>query len=309
MITRRPHHLPHRPGVVLLMAMLIMSAIIGATIAVSVLIAISVQQSRNINNFIVASVAADSGLERSLAIVKLGRVDQTLIDTAGDKSVGTVPPGAIDKTDASLPTVGSHFEVAADSSIGSNIVTGQILQGQTYNLDILKKGSSLPNLLNFWAVAMSGTCSRSIPSIELSIELIGPDGLKIFTSRRYFNPCMMGLGYTIDLRTGFVDDLGNPPSGPDYTDALGYRLHIRPVNFNMNFLSLYLIDSSILSCPGHTPSTGDYCPANYFGQVAITSTGRYGQSQSQKTATVLWQVPASPLFNNVIFTEGEIVPK
>lgn len=299
------HFRTKRRGVVLLMSMLIMATITASTIAVATLIVVSIRQTTNLNNFILASVAADSGIERSLAVVKAGRDGQLIKDT-----VGTGQPATIGRTSVAGGSAAT-FETASQPT--SEAFTVPVLQeNKVLDFDLLKyideygATHEAPTFIKITGdpLPYNSVTSSENPYLELIWEVLSSDsggtGTSRFTGREYVNDLITPTIRNLNVR--LTDENGLPPSGSLLTQALGYRIHLRPVNTN----GLAITNLKLVPCPSENDCSN---PLDLPTHISITSTGKLGQSQSEKRASVLWQVPASGLFQNVLFTEGEIIPQ
>lgn len=281
-----------RSGVVLLLALLLMAAITASTIAVSVVINTTSRQSKNLDDFILSSLAADSGLERSLAIVTAGRKAASLSTTVGAATGFNSP----------VQTNRASYSVTATSSSGP-LTVPSLSAGQSFTFDIIDAdgpctGVEAPSLLSLNGVGTSGV-------LDVSWVVIAYDGTTSYTGRTFLTNSGYTSGPPIDLKI-VATEQSNTPSTPSlFTGVckpLGFRIRVRAGSGPVS--NVTATPYTTVGCVA--PATS--CPASIPSRIAITSTGQTGATRSVKTATVLWQLPSSPLFNFVIFTEGPIIP-
>lgn len=282
----------------MLLALLIMASITATGIATSVIITTTHRQSKNLSNYIGASLAADSGIERALAVLKTGRQATEMSTTLG-----------VATTSATLPTSKATFAVT--TGVAEAPKTPQtainLNAGQSFTFDILDPGTTRTKLRivsNFTDSAynpVSGTwetcASTCSGGLEVAWTVISKTGSTANLNRSY--PSTSGIKINLlEVRS----DASNLPStlisGSNY---LGFRIKLTAMpNHNISNLKFAPCTSS---CSG-----GD--DLDLLGKVKFTSIGRDETQTSEvtKTAEVLWQPPASGFFNYVIFTEGKIEP-
>ncbi len=294
-----------RRSVVLILALLLMGAIIGSTIALSTIIADSTHQSQTLNDFIAASLTADSGLERGLAVVKAGRRDQTLPDTI----TAIATNGANYTTTAETPT-------ANDSITRPQLRPGEVVSFDILNIDASGLSAPLSSLITVNGSTQPATVGGPPVSGQavLDISWIGLDvnGEQIYSGRAFQQ--IDGSSHQLDLMAipNIRDVNGNPPINVALSLTRGFRIRITAASKPDVFLGGTPDDSAanikINSVFNFSVTGGDTGVIGFPSRINITSTGKVNNSQSQKTASVLWQLPASPLFNYVLFTEGDIIP-
>lgn len=286
----------HRPAAVLVLALLLMSAIIGSSIALSIVISDSGRQSSTLNNFITASLAADSGLERGLAVVKAGRVSQPKLNTTN--AVGI-----------SLLTAPNYFAVSATSPSANSLSWSKLLPRESVTFDYIK-GLSTDTL------SSSLTIGASTGSGKIDVSWLGlkvGDNTPLFTGRAFIS-VPAPAGSTIDLLSSpYLYDLDGIQQ-PSYALAStgGYRIRLTAMQPDLSGLTdpadiQEKIEENTLS--NLTVVSPAASPSGFPSRISITSTGQVNNSQATKTASVAWQLPTSPVFNYVVFTEGTIIPE
>lgn len=280
-MTRKHYRSHQRRGAVLLLALLIMSAITASTIGLSVIINSSARQSKNLDDFVIASLTADSGLERSLAVVKAGRQGNTLDEAVAASNFSSPPL---------TPNNSSFTVAAADSS--EPLVVPKLSSGQSVSFDILKTATT-PVPPKFLKITGD---SNSTGNLDVSWVIIDESGNANYSGRQFATSVTYQTGWIIDLNHQIRTDISNTVSTITPPNLLGYRIQIRAVSGSVSTLTATAWDV-LNGKPEQIPSN-----------IAITSTGQAGATSSIKTASILWQLPTSRLFNFVIFTEGPIIP-
>lgn len=268
------HPTATRPAAVLLLSLLLMASITASTIAISTVIADSGHQSQTIDNFIQASLEADSGLERGLAIVKKGRTARTLAAT----------------TAAAAATIG-NFKVTAASNSNEHITMPKLDLGQSVAFDILGDGAANPA---GQYIAVGGV---SAGTADVSWTVIAQDGSTEYSGRHFQTGASLSSATSIDLLGAEVRSGSTNAPGIPGGIILGYRIKVKAVNQAITSLDIAAYSD-----------TAKVNPAPLQSRIVMTSRGTVSDSQSEKTASVLWQLPASPVFNYVLFTENDITP-
>lgn len=317
------HHPNHqRPGVVLLLALILMAAITASTIGISVLISTTLRQSRALDDFIVASLASDSGLERGLALVKAARVyvvqqSEVLTETT---ITAAAPFASLDDSDADV--------TVASAQDNQPISTARLGPNQSITFDLLKTGASPPP--NF--IKITGECTAGSPCdsvLDVQWVVIDNDGNSSFSGRRVLEELTYETTVVVldlkQVRTE-LSEAGAPfvGSGP-----IGYRVRVRAERGEVSNLQIVACDTSggCGVCSGNNAysCTNDAtCGAlgsgtcnlssltAFTSRIRLTSTGEAGalgeRVRSVKSAGVLWQLPASPLLQYVIFSEDSLIP-
>lgn len=317
------------------MALLLMGAIIGSAIALSTVIADSNHQTTALNNFISASIGADSGLERALAVIKQGRVASTLDSTLTAAGLTTTTPN-IGSTQTNV--------VATDSGAGDTFYVPKLLPGQSVSVDILNTTSGFadvqpgvtPDTLTISAEAASASAfsarytgsNSNKAAIDVSWVALDGRGNSLYTGRsldtlspsNIWRNVVAGActaasngSYGICPQNIFLfnlnslrDQNGNIPTALGIIKGYRIRLtapNVRPGSTTDEYTLLKLkVTSSCSAGPTN-------CIKNFPSRLTITSTSTANGSQAQKTAAVLWQPTASSIFNYVLFTEGDIIPQ
>ncbi len=308
-----PRH--QRPGVVLLLALLLMAAIVASSIAIATAVANSSHQSKNLDDFVIASLGADSGLERGLAIVKTGR------------STGVTIKNATTAAASATQAVGGSAATLAVQSVPTDqkiiIPALRPLDSVTFDYFGYEQNGYLTTLSGSTTISVGGDVTHCVTpdaglypcNGKLEVDWIGLNttGEPFYSGRAaYGAPLLTGSSNSLSLVTNvFSPDSDAPPSNISATQ--GFRITVRALDVlphapltDAQALDRATIQNITIAPPPVVNScNGSACPT---GVIALTSTGAAGTSQSVKQATILWQLPATPLFNFVLFTEGDIIP-
>lgn len=280
---KHSHHHSERSGAVLLLSLLLMASITASTIGISILITSTYRQASNTDRFISAGLAADTGIERGLAIIKTARVAQTLDEArAAAQNSATVLPS-------------SRASWTLQSAQQDTPIPTTLQAGESFLLDILKNtAASPPDHLEVVASACSSNCG----TLQVSWTIVTTDGSTRYAGRDFKTNVQYASGVTINLTNVYLDD-NNTPAAVNPNTVLGYRVKLTSVGGAItNLQARPCTTGGGLTCTLYAPN----------GALELTSTGRVSDIQAQKKASVLWQLPSSGVFNFVLFTEGQIVP-
>lgn len=279
-----------RSGAVLLLSLLMMAAIVASTIGVSILITSDFNQSRTTEQFVRATLAADAGIERGLAVIQAGRLAATLDNTVSVAS-GTLDSAqstAFDSSSSSTLTTQTAV-TAPGSAVAPPPLT--IPYNQTATFDVLKTPAGVyPGKLTIHA----DVNQNRLRVVWAVINRSGTAG-QGFTD-------LVGTAYSggataiVDLLNVFSEG-SNSPLPFDGTSTLGYRIYITALDQNVSNLVVQPTDSS-----GATP-------LSLYSTIQLQAVGRASEAVATKQVTVLWQRPTSGVFSYVLFTEGDIKPE
>lgn len=310
----------HRKSAVLILALLLMGAIIGSGISLSTVIADSSRQSQTLNDFIAASLVADSGVERGLAAVKTGRLNNTL-----DSTLLVIGTTAAPNTTINQATITSASP--STSALGWNVVR----PNETVSFDIGKTADA--SITNPYTLAISAqpaytTYTSGSGSVEvlggspkLDVSWLGLDdkgqpfysGKTILSLNSDPDP---SISASIDLLSaGYLYNLNGQrlsQSSPILlTNTQGFRIRIKPIaQTEYNLPILTPADEARAKLDHDSVKQLRVAGSAQFpSRIEITSKGKVNQSQSEKKASVLWQLPSTPAFGYVLFSEGDIIPQ
>lgn len=284
----------------MLLALILMASVTASTIAISVVINRTLIQARNLDSFILASLAADTGIERGLAVVKTGRAAGTPLGTT---TTGTIAATAAPNT--SLTGSGAQFSVTGVNS-PVPISVAELSADESISFDILKPTvGTIPHFLKIRA-SCDSSCTNINPDslFQLAWVVIAGDGTATYSNRVIYSVSeyQAGSGQIADLNNVRTDvsDSTSPFTGSG--GVLGYRIEITALRSS-------LLNITATPC-NDAPCTSE--ATDIVGRIRLTSTGEAGfaseRTRSIKTAQVLWQPPASGLLQYVLFSEESIIP-
>lgn len=314
------HRPRQRPAAVLILALLLMGAIIGSAIALSTVIADSSRQTQGLNDFIAASLTADTGIERGLAVVKNGRQSADLVPT-----VAAITPG----------TAISGLTVSGQQTSSDALAWSSLLPGESASFDVARTDTSnatqytiriTGSKVNSSYTNGGGTQSTWSSRAELEVSWVGLDqnGEPLYSGRTTVTNAQLAAPTTaiaarnpIDvnlLSAGFLYDA----NGQRLTSAIavnattGFRIKIKAIDNADISAGTFPISSEASRVNIETDMIKNIRVAStlsFPSRISITSIGTVNQSRSQKQASVLWQLPASAALGYAIFTEGSIIPE
>jgi hypothetical protein len=277
-----------RPAVVLLLSLLMMAAITASTIVVSVMINNDYSQSRSLDQFTAATMAADAGIERGLLAIKLDRqATQSLDTTISDANVSTST-----KVSSSADT---SFTVTATKNTSTLPVS--LLADQTYQFDI---SDISVKALQVTAVPGPVCNASTCGMLEISWVILDKSGNSEYQGRVYQKyVSYTDVGNCIDLNSVYnssSNELGNA------NNVLVFHVKIRAIDGPVPNIT------AIPYAPPECQGSGQ--PKPLMRAITLTSTAGFNKSEvtAVKTVDVVWQPTGASLFNYVLFTEGNIWP-
>ena len=307
-----------------------MAAIIGSGIALSTVIIDTSHQAQTLDNFIAASLAADSGIERGLAVIKVGRASSTQDDTqvaAGGENHGA--SGIlmdVSGNGAEMTTV-----TAKNSGAGDSFSYPKLIPKQSVTFDIFPPSGTPPNTLDVSAQPLywpsSSNLSAGNGGLIVSWVALDTSGQPVYTGQQtlslWDNPDVesgetVGTLHTLEVSLNSGISIrtitgGQVPDSTILNNVFGYRIRITATDVQANS-GLAAIDNFTVTNISVTSAIKDLSgnvlnpSAGFPSHIIITSKGNVGTSQSLKSVSVPWQLPSSALFNYVLFTEGSITP-
>jgi len=282
-------HTRQRPAAVLLLSLLLMASISASTIALSVLMASTYKQSVDQDRFLAAGLAADTGMERSLAVITAGRSKESL-----DRTLTTAMVTGI-----SVSPGGARYSVTATTQ--SATVPTTLQPGQTQSIDLLRNGvTTLADHLEIRGTPcvspdLNVTCGGTI---QVAWSVVTDAGLSNYVGRKFITGIQYNnTGAIVDL-TCVYTDVNNTGCTTVPGTVIGYRVTLTALTLPVRSITSRPCNTSGGICSTYTDASG----------IVLNVTGNQGQAQATKQAQVLWQLPSSGVFNFVIFTEGSIVP-
>ena len=306
----KPRSKKQRSGVVMLLALLLLAAVTASTIGVALTISQTTSQSANLDSFILASLAGDSGVERSLAAVKQFRKSGTI--TGAVMAIST----AINTQQNVNPssTRGAFYGQVRSSSDPITIPT--LRPNESSSLDLFGYDASgnlatntTARYLYLRAAPPSGvTSSDWRAKLEISWVMIDQAGDSSCTGRYFVDTDLLLSGISPSLLNGTLNQLGETCTE---VNPKGFRIKVRALD-NSNLTATVpqkTISNLTIDAYSCNIVAGSSCsPVGIPGRIQVDITGTSGSSKALKTASILWQLPVSGLFNYVLFSEGDIIP-
>jgi hypothetical protein len=281
------------------MGLLFMAAISASTIGIASVVRSSLQQTKNIDDYIVASLAADSGLERGLAVVYSSRnlASVQLSEALPCVSTDLSAPCNVRGT---LPSFSNNSRVSVQSAETIEPIKRKLLKAnETLSFDLIKLGTTAAP--RYIKVSGCAPTPASCPNLlEVGWSVLEPSSTGSFSNREILSSTdYQASTKCIDLTNVRSEsaDTGSPFSGA----VLGYRVRIRALQGDVDNITITAHDD--LLCTNRQP---------ILSRIKIESTGTAGgtgrEVRAYKEANVLWQLPASGVFNYVIFSEENLIP-
>lgn len=314
------HRHRQKPGVVLLLALLLLAAVTASTIGTALTISSTTSQSTNLDNFILASLASDSGIERSLLIVKYFRQNGTIAE-----AITTVNVASGTAVNVGPTTRGQFLGTARPAS--DPVLIPRLRPGESTLFDVLEYDSGTGALLDSTAkniyikgsapASLGATTCGSLASwtanLEVSWILLDQYGDSSCTGRYYADTSALACGVSPVLLASITNQQGEACTE---LNPKGFRVRLRALDLDLPSTKNDVTDEqetivnlTAEAYPCDVVTTANCgSPSGVPGRIQIDMTGQAGSSKALKTASVLWQLPASGLFNYVLFTEGDIVP-
>ncbi|MFA6304448.1 MAG: hypothetical protein WCV73_01270 [Patescibacteria group bacterium] len=258
-------------GSALLLAMLIMSSVVTASVATSRLVLNEVLQSVQLDKAVVAFYAAESGIERGLYQARKQDFDAAVF-------------GQISST---LPNESSYQLVAKDNE---NVLYASLLADESYQVDLFDPGS-LNGLTN------------SIKSLGISWEGVG-SWLEI-----KWTPWT--TSGTLDTpKSVYISQVSSPYYLQLYNStAYLYRVRIIARNAAATNIAItaYSNVDPVANCQAPNPACQVVLPA----RIVLKSLGEYpvgslSASRQAILATMPQKSPLSGLYDYVLYSEAEI---
>jgi hypothetical protein len=289
-----PKRTHQQPGVVMILALLLLAGVTASTIGTSITISNTAGQSKNIDNFILASVAGDSGVERSLAIIKYYRKSGNIVQAIN----------AINSVSSTITLGAASFSGTARPA-SDPILVPVLRPGERTSLDVFEYDpttGALPTLSTAKYLYIKGTTTAG--NLEVSWVLIDQFGDSSCTGRYFADATAINAGVWPDLLSNTKNQSGD---SCDTLSPKGFRVGLRALDLTG---TTTVAEESIINLTAEAyPCNNNTCsPSGVPGRIQIDINGSAGTTRALKTASVLWQLPSSGLFNYVLFTEGDIVP-
>lgn len=281
-------------GIVLILALLIISAVLGIAVVFSNLIIREIQQARLIDQSVQAYYAAESGGERALYQVRRreGIIDCSLLGTPGSCTVNgvcsnnaTVP--CINTVPGNLPVTHSW-----ELNISNEMETSVLLsRGQSFQLDLFNPAQSANAGIDAIQI------SSDVGSLQLLTEFTNLTRVLDIQPATACNeqlPVIKGI-----IATGAA---GAPVSvsavdGSSLLDECAYSLRL-------NYLLSNGATHSVITLTAHNRVTG---PEPIPSRLIIDAEAISGRSLQRLRVRTPVRPPVSGLYDFVLFSEEQIV--
>lgn len=302
-------HQSSQRGIITLLTLMLMAVITSIAVTASVLMVNELRQTITIGQGIVASYAAEAGMEDGLYTLKKDRDSGTTPLNSGSNTAleHQKPYHAMDnqygyqELIASLQN-GSAWERTAILETSFNIT--RLNRDQVATLDYYNPGDLSGGGVQSLSIHASDSCDGFS---QLEVTMLPFKSLLQFNSSqgiyKAVRPCNI---------SGKVCGFGETPPGwtinnigVDLDPSVNYRFSFRELVPNSGTdISNCTIDN--LSVVGYdtTDAGGDQVPIP--AHLTITSTGSFGNTKQAITASVPWKAPVSGLASFVLFSEQDI---
>ena len=270
----------NQSGVVLIVSLMILVVMIISVISLSRVIVGEVKMTRNSDNSIVSFYVAESGVEKALYYLKLGRQATDFSDFNALAGTSAFLDNERNLSFASATTTSEYFEafdIATSSPATAEIALsdGLIPEGASENL---------PNQYNIeWSI---DGCYPSHASDRLEIaatSLYKQSGT--MKSETQQNQYVCGCGSTSDQCDVITSS--------SIADNKFYYFNFRPLTDTVSYLKFI---------PYSTKDNKNY----YSGEANIEVVGNYRQSSHTINVKVNTLAPASNIFSYVLFSDDEL---
>lgn len=287
------------PGVVSLIALVLMATITATAVGSSAVIISELQQTESTDQSVMALYAAEAGVEDALFMVKHYRGQaETLADT---KSALLDPAPRAVLPNATRWSRGAEVE---ERFIASRLGPDQVATLDVFNPDDPTGQSGIESLKVEWGDDCNGFSQLEITMFTWpasSSFAFDPSTQRVFKETWSCN--ITGRRCT----TIVVNALGGTPGGnADINPGNVYRFIFRTLvpqgsAAQCSINNLVFTGYDVPNAP-NDPSHIVDIPA----RIAVKSTGSFGKSLQALTASVPWRAPVSGLLNFVIFSEEAI---
>lgn len=267
----------NQSGVVLIMSLMILLVMIISVVALSRVIVGEVKMTRNSDNSIVAFYAAETGIEKALYYLKLGRQSTDFTDFLALEGDELFVDNERNYSFNQATTTSAYFE--AFDIATSSPATAQIILPS----GAIPGGTSDPSLSGSytidWSIDNCLTGGHASDRLEVSVASLYKESnvLKSDTKQNV---------YVCGCNSSANDNCEQQPASDIDDDKLAY-FTFRPLNDTVSYLKLE---------PNH----------KYPGEANIEVVGNYRQSSHTINVKVNTLFPASNIFSYVLFSDDEL---
>jgi len=301
----KPSSRQHQRGAVLLLSVLIMASLTAIAGGIAAFIMTDLRSNQNIDFGIQAYYQAESGLESGLNVVKKKRNTGVCSNDATkscqvDTDCPTSPPGICQYSNFSQTLVDA---AVIPSGITSRVIaTGvsrqvipdlpkdQSVQFNIYNPDVFSTDTGIKS------ISFTGKATGATTDAWLEVTWSGWDSNGTFfdqTTKELISGC--GFQPVVSCGTNTAK-LINLQATASPTELIAFQVRVKAI----------LGDVSNITVDAYGGSDGVTKIPLPASHIAIKSTSAVGQSQTALSAVVPWRLPASGLFDFVLFSEETI---
>lgn len=289
------------PGQALLLSLLIMAAVTAAGVGFATLIISQIKASENIENSIIASYAAESGLEKALHIVKTNRADgETLSDTITEiKALSGTPifskaglTVAFDQEGISSEEIRNKFSLLQDESKQVDLYNPDSPFGVDNGIKYLYVSWD-NNPLPISDILYDSGYGTGSEWVEISWTGWDLNGNSYENVEKILLPSdALRYDSTLCNASSYIQ-CTTIPLDPDSVGLVHYQVRVKALYANVDDIEIKALgDSNNL--------------INIPSRVRLKTIGKYGRTQQALNASLPWKIPISGLFDYVIFSEEKV---
>jgi hypothetical protein len=282
----------NQAGVVLVMALIILSLVMVSVLAVSKIITGEIKVSLNTGNSIAAYYAAETGIEKALYRLKYAR-------EGSDLSLFT----GLESPDQKLITGQLTYRIVAARVTSTDFTVYNLTTTSPASVDIIDPSGNLPSSPWIgWGPDLNGTYSYGVgwkivncfpthvnDRLEVTVNSFGANWSN-FETKKKVAICSCIFGSNIckpELTAGNLSDTNY------------YRFSFRPLDSTVAELSFNLYEQ--------VSEEGGKYPIGIFSEAKIISEGNYHNSRYPLQVRLPALSPLSNVFSYIIFSEEDIV--
>ncbi|MBI4414915.1 MAG: hypothetical protein HY566_01600 [Candidatus Kerfeldbacteria bacterium] len=280
-------------GVVSLLALIIMATITSAALGSSVIVVRTLQESENLDEAVVATYAAESGLEQGLHVLRMSR-----------KNNQSLRQGAVNtfqELNAPFPaarTVGSaRWDRVAQEE--NKFVVPRLQPDESVSLDLFDPDAVNNPGIESLGIDWGNTCEF----LELEVTLLG---WQLSGGATVFDPVLKEK-WLCNSSTRQCESI--PNSATPYLNSIDgvnmdpnkqYRVSFKALPTTTNACAV----QRLVVTPYSDPNGGS--PVPIPARISMKSSGSFLKATQAVSASIPWRAPASNLLNFVIFSEESV---
>lgn len=304
---RSLNHPHHQRGAVLLLSVLILASLTAVAGGVAALLYTDLRSNRNVDEGIQAYYQAESGLESGLNVVRLNR--NTGVCSSGatvncqvDNDCTPPTRGACQFHKFSrtvtddiplVPLLGTASRVTATKT--SRLAISQLLKDQSVQLNIFDPDNFV-NDTGIHYISFTGTTTNNA---WLEVTWSGWDINGTFFDQTT-KELISGCGFDSNPISPIQPFCGS--GGPQKIslrapnqDLIAFQIRVKAILGDVSNITVDAYKSDVVTKISLPPS-----------HITLKSTSAVGQAQTALSAVVPWRLPASGLFDFVLFSEETI---